>query len=383
MTYPTITPKLTLDFANSRQLDPRITFSRSSTATYLHPDTGLITTAPSGVARFEKEGFLIEEARTNLHAYSEEFDNAAWVKANVSITANSTTAPDGTSTADTLNCSSGGQTFQHIRKSATTTAASYTFSCFVKAGNISTIRLGGESYTKYATFSLTGDGSYSSVTAGASASIVLLSNGWYRCTLTYTASSGTYVNDIRFSSAALNDYVYIWGAQLEQGSFSTSYIPTTSSTVTRASDVASITGTNFSGWYGGLSGTFAHESLNNSNAASIPLVCDDGTNANRILFNNSGSYQLQIRVSGATIVQMDANPGTAPSGMTKYAGSYEVGNASVSFDGVSATTTASDIPQCSRLQISQFSGNSKFNTISRISYYDRRVSDATLETLTS
>ena len=82
-------------------------------------------------------------------------------------------------------------------------------------------------------------------------------------------------------------------------------------------------------------------------------------------------------------MQMDANPGTAPSGMTKYAGSYEVGNASVSFDGVSATTTASDIPQCSRLQISQFSGNSKFNTISRISYYDRRVSDAELETLTS
>ena len=60
MTYPTIRPELTLDFANSRQLDPRITFSRTSGATYLNPDTGLITLASDHEARFEKEGLLIE-----------------------------------------------------------------------------------------------------------------------------------------------------------------------------------------------------------------------------------------------------------------------------------------------------------------------------------
>ena len=58
MTYPTISPKLTLDFANSRKLDPRIAFSRSSSATYIHPDTGLITTAPDDVARFVYGGVI-------------------------------------------------------------------------------------------------------------------------------------------------------------------------------------------------------------------------------------------------------------------------------------------------------------------------------------
>ena len=63
--YPTVRPSLTLDFQKSKQLDPRISFSRASGATYLNPDTGLITLASEHEARFEKDGLLIEESRTN------------------------------------------------------------------------------------------------------------------------------------------------------------------------------------------------------------------------------------------------------------------------------------------------------------------------------
>jgi len=77
MTYPTIRPEITLDFANSRQLDPRITFSRSSSATYLNPDTGLITSAYTDQARFEDKGLLVEEARTNSVLTSGDVKTAA------------------------------------------------------------------------------------------------------------------------------------------------------------------------------------------------------------------------------------------------------------------------------------------------------------------
>ena len=85
MTYPTIRPRLILDFAKSKQLDPRITFSRSSTGTYV--DGGVVKSAANNVARFEGDGFLIEEARTNNLTYSEQFDNAGWTKARTTITA--------------------------------------------------------------------------------------------------------------------------------------------------------------------------------------------------------------------------------------------------------------------------------------------------------
>jgi hypothetical protein len=80
--FPTISPSLSLDFANVQALDPRITFTRASTATYYGTRTAL--------------------AEQNLLLYSQEFDNAAWTKTSTTVTANSTTAPDGTTTADTL-----------------------------------------------------------------------------------------------------------------------------------------------------------------------------------------------------------------------------------------------------------------------------------------
>ena len=73
---------ITLDFANRGQLDLKITFSSSSSA-LSNPDIGLITLASDHEARFEKEGLLIEESRTNEIPYSEDFTHSSWTNVNV------------------------------------------------------------------------------------------------------------------------------------------------------------------------------------------------------------------------------------------------------------------------------------------------------------
>jgi hypothetical protein len=106
--YPTVRPSLNLDFANSQSVDPRITFTRASTATRVNAN-GLIEVVASNSPRIDFDpatqvckGLLIEEQRTNLLTYSENFDNAAWGKQSVTVNANAAIAPDGTLTADKL-----------------------------------------------------------------------------------------------------------------------------------------------------------------------------------------------------------------------------------------------------------------------------------------
>ena len=65
--------------------------------------------------------------------------------------------------------------------------------------------------------------------------------------------------------------IYLWGAQLEEGAFPSSYIPTTTAAATRSADVASITGTAFSGWYRQDEGTFYGEATGLSGGATITV----------------------------------------------------------------------------------------------------------------
>ena len=101
------TAALNLNFTTGT-LDSRITFTRSTTGSYYN-SAGVLSTAAINAPRFdydpvtlESVGLLIEESRTNLLTYSEQFDNAVWTKSNASITANAIIAPDGTLTADKL-----------------------------------------------------------------------------------------------------------------------------------------------------------------------------------------------------------------------------------------------------------------------------------------
>ena len=244
--FSTIDPSLRLNFQGARTLDPRITFERSSTGTYVDED-GLIKTAAVDQARFDYDpstgeslGLLIEESRTNILPYSEDFSQSAWVTfGTASKSSNVATAPDGNFTADSITIPAASGVIDNILISVNTT---YTFSAYIRGTPGTTIRI------------LSNTNSSGIVT-----NIVTVSEVWQRYSVTFTTNSGDTNTSIQFDTGGGNTF-YVWGAQVEQGSFPTSYIPTSGSTVTRQPDITKITGSNFSSWYNQNEGTIVYES---------------------------------------------------------------------------------------------------------------------------
>jgi hypothetical protein len=171
--------------------------------------------------------------RRNLLTFTEQFDNAAWTKANSNAVANSTTAPDGATTADKLVENSA--TSDHfISNPATTTAAAYTFTVYAKAAERNWLALllfdsGGTARTTY--FDVQ-NGVVGTVGLGVTASIEALPNGWYRCRATIaTALAGTATARVYLANGnTVFNYtgdgtsgLFLWGAQLELGSTATPY----------------------------------------------------------------------------------------------------------------------------------------------------------------
>jgi hypothetical protein len=203
-------------------------------------------------------GLLVEEARTNLLLRSQEFDNAAWTKAGGAISANALTAPDGTTTAETFteDSATGVHGLTPLSNTSVTSGTAYTQTVYAKAGTRNWLRLGQNSTVDsltqgFAWFNLS-TGAVGTVQSGIVASIDALADGWYRCRITWTAgatsANGSFVlraatadNELTYAGNGAGT-ISVWGAQVEAGSFATSYIPTTSASVTRPADVISIDG---------------------------------------------------------------------------------------------------------------------------------------------
>lgn len=242
---------------------------RTTTATYVGSD-GLIKTAAAGEARYNYNPtnltiapkLLLEEQRTNLFTYSEDFSNASWVKTSASITSNAISSPDGTSTSSLVVSSSTAATPTGLAKSVSVTSGtSYTLSIFVKNRSANSpqqyITLffysSGFSSYKGAIFNPT-TGVFTFVSSGLLVNTCAMPNGWFR--ISATAVAGATISstvEFRFGSSStdiyqntsdnLTDGLYIWGAQLEAAVGETSYIPTTTATVTRNADTSTSTTT--------------------------------------------------------------------------------------------------------------------------------------------
>lgn len=213
--YPSIKPTLNLDFANSGKLDPRITFTRASTATYW-------------------DGKTFAKAEENLLLRSQEFDNASWIKTNATVTANSTIAPDGTTTADTLL--EAATTTTHAGYQAVSVAAAqYSFSVYLKdAGrSFALVTVGVNAVSVNLTL-----GTVSAANGTTSdRTIQSVGGGWYRVNFSvtttagnndfviYTSTDGVWAN--RVYAGDITKGLYLWGAQLEQRDQATAYTPTT------------------------------------------------------------------------------------------------------------------------------------------------------------
>ena len=294
--FPEEGPTLNLNFAGSKTLDPRITFSRTTTGTYMDAN-GLIVTAPADAPRFdhryvngeiESLGLLVEEDRSNLFTYSTFYGDNGLSNVGINTNVSGISAPDGTFTAAEMYGSDSTNNVKYMYKSyLTNTLGTYTTSVFMKYKN--------ERYTVLRMNDNTGvngclqridiqNGIFTNpvetggTLTGAASTITAYPNGWYRVSLTgtfvdaLTQVQGSQVYITTFGATTSTNGIYLWGAQLEQGSFATSHIPRPdASTATRNHDRAYYENVDQTEWFNKTEGTlvFEHTDVPYSSSTSI------------------------------------------------------------------------------------------------------------------
>jgi hypothetical protein len=388
---------LDLNFLNGPPLDPRLTFTRGSTATYFDA-TGTMQTATTNTPRFDYDpvthalrGLLIEEARTNLALNSADISNASWAKGSAVVavpiaTANQTTSPDGGLNAASVvfPAVSGGGAVSIVTFGLTPTAAVYTWSIYLKGS------IGGEQLYLYAQTSIT---TWYRLR-------VTLTTTWQRYTLiTGTLTAAAWVFglgcDLRDGGQAATpaQTIYAWGGQIELGAFATSYIPTTAAAVTRAVDAPTMpTGA----WFNGAAGTIAVEAYAPPVGGSAVLnaawaALDDGTINNVMEFRSQATFadfRLLSFVAGANSgVSVSTNTMVANT-IFKGAGTYNISPASslISLNGVApGGSTVGALPSVAMttLRIGPTRGVPPDNAIRRVRYWPRVLSNSELQSVTT
>ena len=410
-------PSLDLQFATSKTLNDRvsgqnlITFSRSTTGTYVDSN-GIIQTAAIDAPRFDHDpttgeslGLLIEESRTNPLKYSGELDRSTDWNVTGGSTSN-TTAPDNTNDAVifTEDTATNYHGFNAQGGNRPTMSGQIAASVFIKPGTrrYVVISFGAGSNgvcvtvdTQNMTVSeATSYGTGYTYTAG-SATIDSAGNNWHRVSFAGNSSASTdQVFIIRgtniatgntFGESYLGDGSTFssWGAQLEAGAFPTSYIPTSGSTVPRAADVASITGSNFSRWYNQSEGTIV---VNFITGYQVGVNCpigslNDGTTSQRISLRPRNTVYGNLGVASLTVSE------TPPGILDKIAWSFDSSGFSLISGADSDLYTSPLASQVlTQLEIGKFESGADGivnGTISRLTYYPYRLPDATLQEITS
>jgi hypothetical protein len=401
-------PSLDLRFADNKTLGNAVgggslvTFTRASSATYTD-SAGVLRSAATNEPRFdhnpttgESLGLLVEEARTNLLLQSENFGTTWSANGLLAFgsgsTLNALTAPDGQTTADLITENTSNS--QHNVNQTSTTTGAKRFSVFAKQGpGARLVRL----IDYNATDGAQGE-TYFNLSTGAVVSgpgtIQALPNGWYRCSIQSTTTvTSTYFISIATSALAFTytgdgaSGIYVWGAQLEAGAFPTSYIPTTSATVTRAADVASITGSNFSSWYNQTEGTVFTSGVCNGTNGSAFFTLEDGSLAEYIRMG-PGFNLLNLVVSktaGGQTADVYSSNSFVFGLPYRGVGAYALNNVGLSLNGTNAQVdTTVDMPNTAnalRIGLGKYTTYAN-GTIKRLTYWPTRLSNTVLQQIT-
>ena len=324
---------------------------------------------------------LLEKQSTNLLTYSEQFDNTSgWSTAGSTVTANNTTSPDGTQNADllTLNVTAYPSIYQAV---TTTNGAIYTASIYAKKGNQNFLGLEirGSSSVTDTVFNLN-----TGVVVSGTGTIESVGNGWYRCSITKAANSTSTLLIIgRGDTATSGDTLYLWGAQLEQSSYQTSYIVSTSSSATRVADACFKTG--ISSLIGQTEGVVFADFYWNGNAVEnwLGSVQTSTTNFVAIFLLDDGRPYYYILNSGSA--QM-AYIGTALSiGRHKMAIGYKQNDSVAYMDGnLLNADTSCTIPATSEYRVGGISSTSGQEArINQAVLFPTRLTNAELASLTT
>jgi len=363
---------------------------RATTATRVD-SAGVIESVAINVPRLDYTGggcpsILVEPQRTNLVLYSEEFDNVAWAKTNSTVTANTTTSPDGNLTADKL-IEDATNNQHRIDKTTTSAIGTNTFSVFAKKSERDSIRL--RVGTSGAYFDLTNGTASGAV--GVTTSMENYGNGWYKCAIVRVSTVATETVRINLAIGTNTDYtgdgtsgLFIWGAQLELGSNATSYIPTTTATVTRNADVISKTGV--SSLIGQTEGTlYAEVDITNVGTRTI-FALDIGATTNYITGTTNATNAVRLAVSSAGSATQLITTSTLAIGFYKIAFAYKSGEYAIYINGVSAGTSLSTtfpIGTLSQFILANASYGTLNDSYNLVTLFPTRLTNAQLATLTT
>ena len=391
--------------------DGDFTVTVAAGATRVNKD-GLIETTVANQARLSRNFIdgvvqpdpflLLEPTRTNQFTNSENLSNIDYQNF-TTITPNNTIAPSGSLTADKTTQTNGGYLRETVSVSNGTT---YSFSVFLKKGDLryAVIRsLFSQNGTTPANSNNVFDLDNGSViytgTDIVNASIEAYPNDWFRCSFVSTASATSSAPFIDFyfsssssnsQSAGTNGFGYGWGMQLEAGSYSTSYIPTTSAAVTRTIDYAS--GAGDINTFNDSEGTLFIDAAALGNDGTYRVInISDGTSSNRVLIqlgNNNNQIRADLISGGVTQTSLSTTSYTFTD-FNKIAFKYKGDDTALFVNGtqVGTTQTGKTMPTgLDRIDFTNGSLGSVFyfrGKLKQLMYFDTALSDSELQTLTS
>jgi len=338
---------------------------------------------------------LAEPQRTNL--VTESSDYSGYSKSSINIVSNISTSPDGSVNATSVTNTSTGQS--HIRTGFTASSTGdYTGSSYIKKQDFDFIYV--EFGNAYAWFNISNgtlgnSGNFGSGWTFVSHSIESVGNDWYRISITAnntitggynfrpyqpTSANGNY------TSGSLGDS-FMWGTQVEQGSYATSYIPTSGSTVTRNQD--QFTRDGISSLINSTEGVFMVELSPSFPAGTRQISLNDGSYVNRIIIevrNSGGTIKCLLVSSSVVQAEIDYTVSNILD-YYKVAIRYELNNVSIWVNGLQIGSTDTSATMPIGLNSFSFDGNSLsglpfYGKVKQLQVYSTALSDEQLIQLT-
>ena len=271
---------------------------------------------------------LVEPSSENLVTYSEDFSDSSWNKADVTVSAAPVAAPDGTMTASHV-VSTGSNA--HLNALSIGGASTHTQSIWAR-----TVSGAGTCFFNYH------GGTPTTVT-----------EQWQRFEV---PSNTAHMYAVNFRGTSTLTEIYIWGAQLETGSVSTSYIPTSGGNAAarmRAADDLVISGSAFSDFYNASEGTVYFEGTSNGITDPRLFEFSDGTTSNRtkIDINDGSNFRVSVVNSGSVIVSEEVSF-TGANSLFRAALSFKVNDFEGNLNGVSVINeTPASLPTLDQLHV--------------------------------
>lgn len=389
-----VLPNLALDFTTA-SLDPRVTFTRSGNTATVINSSGALVAVNADVPRFDYtlntggvcKGFLIEESRTNLVFNSSNVLSGNWIQSIYNggalnwytVTNGATPTPGPGNSSYFIATATPGSIAARQTSLSLSSGVTYTISAYVYMPT----QAGVSSWRMDNNFS----GDYA---IGATQTVF---NSWVRVTNTITLTDARTLTDFNIlvnsggtPFAGVN--FYMTNMQIEAGAFATSYIPTTTTTVTRNADVATMTGTNFSSWFNATQGTLVIQSAPSTSLfiapGRVPVDINNGTDDTSInfRFRPTGKTGFVVNSAGSAQVNTSSTESYSQS-ICKIIGAYEENNSASSFNAESPVLdTVCTIPSgFNQLRFgASFTGISPFSgTIQKFMYFPQRLTDSELQ----